>query len=230
MPVKRESGPIPPPGYPRDHAAPRRMRDVESRALAGPLPALPASPTGAPPRLRDLVQRRRGQHHLLRHPRPRYRPLVGRPDQPGLPVHPQAAETAHSREPPHRHRRDAPRVPGRDRAPRDPRSHALDPAAALVQPRRSRRAGQLPPPAPARLPLRGRGPAPRVLPEPARRAATGARTRAGRRRMGDLRHHGPVRQPAGHRGRARGLGAQATPAPPSAGTYLASHRSLYRPG
>ena len=71
MPVKRKTGPIPPPGYPRDHAAPRRMRDVESRALAGPLPALPASPTGAPPRLRDLVQRRRGQHHLLRHPRPR---------------------------------------------------------------------------------------------------------------------------------------------------------------
>ena len=107
----------------------------------------PLAPRRAPPRLRDLVQRRRGQHHLLRHPGPRHRPVVGRPDQPGLPVRPQAAETAHPREPPHRHRRDAPHVPGRDRAPRDPRSHALDPAAALVQPRRPRRAGQLPPPA-----------------------------------------------------------------------------------
>ena len=49
------------------------MRDVELRALAGPLPAAAAGTSRPPARLRDLVQRRRGQHNLLRDACPRTR-------------------------------------------------------------------------------------------------------------------------------------------------------------
>ena len=42
------------------------MRDVELRTLAGPLPAAAARAAGPPARLRELVQRGRGQYNLLR--------------------------------------------------------------------------------------------------------------------------------------------------------------------
>src|ERR1700728_3989359 len=68
--------------YPRGHEAPRRMCDVDVRTLAGPVPASPAVTAGPPPRLRDLVQRRRGQYDLLCDTRRRYGEIGGRADGP----------------------------------------------------------------------------------------------------------------------------------------------------
>src|ERR1700722_15181481 len=119
--------------YPRGHEAPRRMRDVDARTLARPLPARVAVPAGPPPRVRGLVQRRRGQYDLLRDARSRHGEIVGRADRPRLPVHPQAAESDHPRASPRRRRRPAPRLPGRDRTPRGAGPHPLDPAAAVLQ-------------------------------------------------------------------------------------------------
>src|SRR5215469_8865269 len=48
--------------------------------------------------------------------------------------------------------------------------------------------------------------------------------------MGDLRHHGPVRESSDERRRTGGVAEQATPAPPVTGPYLLSRRPLYRPG
>jgi RNA polymerase sigma-70 factor (ECF subfamily) len=81
--------------YPRAHGTPRRLPDVDVRAVAGPLPAPGAVAAGPAQRLRDLVQRRRGQYDLLRDANHRHGEVVGRADHPQLPVHPQAAENGH---------------------------------------------------------------------------------------------------------------------------------------
>jgi uncharacterized protein YecE (DUF72 family) len=48
--------------------------------------------------------------------------------------------------------------------------------------------------------------------------------------MGDLRHHGLVREAAGERRRTGGVDQEAPPAPPVAGSHVPSRRPLYRPG
>ena len=199
---------------PSGHETPRRMRDVDLRPLAGPLPAAPAVPARAAQRLRDLVQRRRGQYDLLRDAGRGHGPVVGRADQPGLPVRPQAAEGDHPRAPPGRRGRAAAGLPGRHRAARAARSRPVGPAAAVVQPGRPRRAHRLPEAAAAGVPVLRRGAAPRVLRGPANAAAARAGARGRRRRVGDVRHHRAVREPAGDAtpsGR-RGPGSRACPA------------------
>jgi RNA polymerase sigma factor (sigma-70 family) len=79
------------------HGTPRRLPDVDVRALARPVPAQVAAAARPARRLRQLVQRRRGQHDLLRDPGAGHREVVGGPGRPRLPVHPQAAPGGHAR-------------------------------------------------------------------------------------------------------------------------------------
>src|SRR6201985_1553897 len=162
-------------GYVRGHGTPRRLRDVDVRTLARPLPACFAVPAGTAARVRDVVQRRGGQYDVLRDARPGHGAIVGRADRARLPVYPHAAQNGYAWAPPRRGRRPAPRVPGRDRAPRAAGARAVDSAAPVVQPRRPRRPGPLPAPSPARAPVLRRGTAPRVL----HGSAIGTRARAG---------------------------------------------------
>ena len=53
---------------------------------------------------------------------------------------------------------------------------------------------------------------------------------AGRRRMGDVRHHRLVRQPAGERRRTGGVDEEAARAPPVTGPHFLPCRPLHRPG
>src|SRR6185437_11735162 len=93
--------------YPRSHGTPRRLPDVDVRALAGPLPAQVTAAAGPAERLRQLVQRRRGQYDLLRDAGPGDGEVVGRAGRPRLPVHPEAAEDPHPRAAAGRRRRAA---------------------------------------------------------------------------------------------------------------------------
>ena len=124
----------------------------------------------------------------------------------------------------------AARLPVRDRAARAAGARDLDPAAALLRPGRPRRPGRLPASAPARAPVLRRGPPSRVLRGRAIRAAARAGSRVRRRRMGDVRHHRPVLQPAGQRRRAGGVDEEAAAAPPVAGPHRRARRPLHRPG
>jgi RNA polymerase sigma-70 factor (ECF subfamily) len=60
------------------HGIPRRLPDVDARALARPVPAQVAAAARPARRLCQLVQRRRGQHDLLRDAGPGHREVVGR--------------------------------------------------------------------------------------------------------------------------------------------------------
>ena len=174
-------------GRSRVNAASCRMRDVDSQAVAGAVPAASAAGRRAPAGLCRLVQRGRGQHDVLRDTGPEHRGVVGAADRPRTSGSWSSCPSSIT------HERRLTGVDEELRAfldaiePLGPRAHALwIQLPGSFAPADVPALGRLPAPAPRRPPVRRRGP-------PSRRSST---TRG---RRGFSKGCSPPRTPNGSR-------------------------------